>query len=229
MGSRQSGSSGAPKRVRAGLARLGLAGRQLTPREWTLLILAALFVYALLAGALVYGPFAARLREIREELGTARAGVAHARECEARQSETETRIAELTAAGGKLGRRLPAGPDEVTFVYRCWQWQRATGVSVQTLTLRQPVPAGEGRDQVVNLTLVGSYGAQVAFLAELEEGEALVKVEQATLVSTGGGDLLRGDYIVHIFSQAGQQTAPEVVKAGVRFTRTAGRGDPFSP
>lgn len=116
-------TTGARTRLRAGLVRLGLAGRQLTPREWTLL---------------------------------------------------------------------------------------------------------KGRDQVVNLTLVGSYGAQVAFLAELEEGEALAKVEQATLVSTGGGDLLRGDYIVHVFSQAGQQTAPEVVKAGVRFSRPSG-GGPLQP
>ncbi len=213
----------------AGSPKLRSLNRPFTPREWTVAVYAVLVLYAIAAGAFAYAPYRTQLSDLRVELHTARAEVAYARQCEARHGETESRIAELTAASEQLRRRLPAGPDEVTFIYRCWQWARATGVTVETVSLAPPSPVGAGQDQVVNLSLTGPYGTQVAFLARLEGGEPLAKVERTTLVPATQGSLLRGDYVVHIFSGNGPLTVPEVVKAGVHFTRTAGRGDPFSP
>ncbi len=203
--------------------------RPLSPGEWTVVVYAVLILYAVAAGAFAYGPYRSRLGDLRVELHAARAEVAYARQCEARQAETENRVAELTAASEELSRRLPAGPDEVTFIYRCWQWARATGVTVETISLDPPSAAGAGQDQVAHLSLTGSYGSHVAFLARLEGGEPLAKVERTTLTPAAVGSLLRGDYVVHVFSGNGPLAVSEVVKAGVRFIRTAGRGDPFSP
>lgn len=218
-------------RLRLGLARLGAAVAPASPRDWTIVVYLVLLLYAFGAGLFVYQPFAGRLSDLRQTQDEAQGQLAYARQLQARRAETEARIAELTAAGNAIGQRLRAGPDEVTFVYHCWQWAEATGVTIGEMTIARPVAAGEGRDQVVTLATSGGYAAQVAFLARIEEGQPLAKVERVSLLPAArtGGSVLDGSFVVHVFSQAGQLAVPAVVTEGVTFSRPAGRRNPFSP
>jgi len=232
--------------------------RPLTGRERTLLIVGFVVIYAVGFVFLVYQPYTERISALegtltqkQDQLGAAMA-IFH------RLDEINTRITELNAQMASLDLLVPGSNRTAHFLYACGQWERTTGARVVDIVFDLPLTTGDYQEYTVNFTVVGTYTAQVGFLANLEGMNRLVRVDSVVLEpgdategsgsdggtgddGTGGTaepaplfpttDMATARYIVHLFVDPSKAAAAaqEEPGAGLTFTQPEGRRSPFLP
>lgn len=168
----------------------GLRVRPLTAREKTLIIFAFLLIYAVGFVFWIYRPFTEKIADLRVQLAEERSKLENARTVLHRLEDIEARIAELTKEMQQLDLMVPGDNRVPEFLYACWQWERATGARVRDMTFGAVAATGSYEEYSVNFTVVGTYEAQVGFLARLEGMNRLVRVDSVRLLpqdtSSGG-------------------------------------------
>jgi len=227
--------------------------RPLTGREQVVLVVLFLILYAVAFGLWVYRPFTETISDLRDRLTVEREKLMAAQAIFHRLDDINARIAELNAAVAELDLLVPGNSRQAHFLYACGQWERLTGARVREMVFTAPSDIGGYEEYMVTFTVVGSYTAQVKFLAELEGMDRLVRVDNvsllptdATQAGTGGGedgggagggqqyataDVVTARYVVHLFVDPSKaaQAAAESPGEGLTFTLSEGRSTPFIP
>lgn len=265
--------------------------KPLSPTERILVIVLFVVLYGVGFYFWVYSPYTQRIaaletkyKEVQSKLDAAIA-IFH------RLDDINARITELNNEMARLDRLVPGNSRAAEFLYACGQWERSTGARVRSLAFSPPAANGDYQEYTVSFTVVGTYSAQVAFLADLEQMDRLVRVDSVTVVpedttapsagtatgtgagtggsagssggatsggsgtagsstggSTGGGtggggtaapaaprypttDITTAKYVVHLFidPSKAQAAAKETPGAGLTFTLSEGRKNPFLP
>lgn len=228
--------------------------RPLTGRERVLLLVAFVIIYAVGFVFLIYQPYTERvsalgttLKRKQDDLGAAMA-IFH------RLEEINARIDELSREMSGLDLLVPGDNRAAHFLYACGQWERTTGARVTEMVFNSPVATGDFEEYKVNFSVLGSYTAQVSFLANLESMNRLVRVDSVTLepaeattptepgegeetgeTPTGSAhattDVVTARYSVHLFVDPSKAAiaAEEEPGAGLTFTLSEGRRTPFLP
>jgi len=230
---------------RSGIVRF----RPLTGREQGVLVVLFLILYAIAFGLWVYRPFTETISDLRDRLRAEREKLMAAQAIFHRLDEINARIAELNAAMAELDLLVPGSNRQAHFLYACGQWERLTGARVREMVFVAPSDIGGYEEYMVTFTVVGSYTAQVKFLAQLEGMDRLVRVDKVSLLptditqgGTGSGgeeggqqyattDVVTAQYVVHLFVDPSKaaQAAAEPPGEGLTFTLSEGRSTPFIP
>lgn len=227
--------------------------RPLTGRERMLLIVTFLILYGVAFYFWVYQPFTAQIADLRAKYNEERAKLMSAQAIFHRLSEINAKITELNEKLAEFDLLVPGDNRAAHFLYACGQWERTTGARVRRMTFEAPKDTGGYQEYTVQFRVVGTYAAQVKFLAELEGMSRLVRVDSVALFpedldagaasgeagTSGTGpasefattDVVTADYTVHLFVDPGKaaQAAEETPGEGLTFTLPEGRGTPFLP
>jgi len=215
--------------------------RPLSPRERLLLVVMFVILYAVGFFFLVYQPYTERIGELRAKLAQEKAKLESARAVLHDLEEIEAKIAELNAELERLNQLVPGDKRVAHFLYYVGQWEKLTGARVHSMQFSQPAAVGKYQEFTVSFTVVGTYTAQVKFLAQLESMNRLVRVDSVSImpeVPEGEGgtgtpppDMTAAAYVVHLFVDPGKaaQAAAEEPGAGLVFTLPEGRTSPFRP
>jgi Tfp pilus assembly protein PilO len=232
-----------------------LRTRPLSGRERTLLIVGFIAVYAVGFVFLVYQPYTERIAALERTLKQEQDELSAAMAIFHRLDEINARIDELNAQMANLDLLVPGSNRTAHFLYACGQWERQTGARVVDIIFNLPLTTGEYEEYTVNFTVIGTFTAQVGFLARLEGMSRLVRVDSVTLdpqdatapVDPGGGtpgdggggsggtvattDITTARYVVHLFVDPAKAAAAaqEQPGAGLNFTLDEGRRTPFLP
>lgn len=229
--------------------------RPLTARERSLLIVAFLILYSVGFAFWVYQPFTERIAALELQLAEERSKLENARTILHRLDEIEARITALSTEMEELDVLVPGDNRVAHFLYYCWQWERASGARVRNIIFADPGEVKNFVEYQVDFTVVGTYEAQVNFLAQLEGMDRLVRVDRVILVpqdltagdetegdgsdSGSGGlvsslpstDIVTSRYVVHLFvdPMKAPEAATEPPGEGLTFTLPVGRRTPFLP
>lgn len=226
----------------------------------TRLALVAVLLIALAVGlvAWVYRPLVARLDAVGAELHRQREDYAYGQTISARLETIEAEIVEAGQRLAALDRRVPPGNDVPEFIRSCGQSARLAGARIWEISVGDPGQSGQYQVQTARLIVTGSYRAQVAFVAGLEDMERLVRIDTVEMVpgewqeargrfgqpgasfrsSTPAGNVVSALYEVLIFSEAADASAGATSPAtgfpasglpsGDGGTGTPGVGEPGS-
>ncbi len=164
--------------------------RPLSGRERALLLVLFVILYGVGFYFLVYAPFTERVSALQKTLDEKQGQLETAMAIFHRLDDINSRIAVLTTEMERLDRLVPGDNRAAQFLYSCGQWERQTGAKVRSMAF-SPATTTEGYEEyVVQFMVVGTYSAQVNFLASLEGMGRLVRVDSVTVVpndTTAGG------------------------------------------
>ena len=137
-------------------AQSALRMRPLRGVERTLLVVAFFILYAVGFYFWVYQPFTQRIAVLRAELVREEARLEAARAVLHSMPEIETRIATLAEDMEEFDLLVPGDSRVPHFLYYCWQWERATGARVRSITFADPALIGAFEEIAVAFTVVGT-------------------------------------------------------------------------